>query len=477
MFPLPSSFRDPCGQVFMDASRICRTVNHSYSQHWEACVQSGLFAAVTASRQLIPFSERPATGGDGGAGGSSDSASSGSAAVQAWKVLDVEKVPCITYPYEWCFSQLQDAALLTLDLQDEALARGCILKDASAYNVQFVGAKPIFIDILSFEHWEEGSPWAAYRQFCRHFLAPLALSAKVGLWCGALSRLWIDGIPLAHASSLLPWASRLHVGLAIHLFAHARMEARHADARVSAAKVKAVRMSAQALRNLTQSLRACVQGMKAPASPTEWGNYYADTNYTDAAQSHKSALVEQYAAQYAGGLAVDMGANTGRFSALLAPYFSTVVAADIDPLAVELHYQHLRAKGPDNIVPMVLDLGNPSPALGWANAEREAFAPRMQANFVTALALIHHLVVTAGIPLPMVAAYFATLLAPNGHLCMEFVPKEDSQVQRLLAARPDIFADYSLEGFLAAFGSCFSLVEQQPIEGSLRTLCVFQRTV
>lgn len=470
MIPLPSSFRDPCGQVFSHAGRICRTVHHSYNLHWEACTDSGFFAAVTASRQMVPFSEVPASGiatdGNGGA------------AHGAWKVLEVEKVPCITYPYEWCFSQLQDAALLTLDLQDEALARDCILKDASAYNVQFVGAKPIFIDILSFEKWQDGSPWAAYRQFCRHFLAPLALSAKLGLWCGALSRLWIDGVPLAHACAMLPWLSRCNVGLAIHLFAHARMEARHADARVSAAKVKAVHMSAQALRNLNQSLRACVQGLKAPACPTEWGNYYADTNYTDAAQNHKTALVEQYAKRHsgAGNLAVDMGANTGRFSALLAPYFSTVVAADIDPLAVELHYQHLRSKGPDNIVPMVLDLGNPSPALGWANAERDAFAPRMQADFVTALALIHHLVITAGIPLPMVAAYFATLLAPQGHLCMEFVPKEDSQVQRLLAARPDIFTDYTLDGFLAAFSPCFSLVSQQPIEGSLRTLCVFQRT-
>lgn len=456
MKPLPGSFRDPSGQVFEVEGHICRSVSQSYSQHWDACQQGGFFEQMTAGRKLVPFTENPHPGA-------------------YWKLLDVERIPCISYPYEWCFSQLQDAALLTLDLQDEALARGLILKDASAYNVQFTGASPIFIDILSFEQRQEGSPWAAYRQFCRHFLAPLALSAKVGLWCGALSRLWIDGIPLAHACALLPWRSRFNAGLAIHLFAHARMEARHADARASAAKARAVHMSDQSLRNFTQSLRACVQGLRAPASATEWGDYYNDTNYTPEAHALKASLVENIARQYAGRLAVDMGANTGRYSALLAPHFDTVAAADIDPLAVERHYLHLRQKGPQNILPLVLDLGNPSPALGWACEEREAFAPRMQADFVTALALVHHLVMTAGIPLNLVTDYFASLVRAGGHVCMEFVPKEDSQVQRLLAARLDIFTDYTLDGFLRAFSQRFRLVEQLPIEGSLRTLCVFQR--
>lgn len=458
MKPLPASFRDPSGQVFEVGGRICRSVTQSYSQHWEACEQSGFFAQMTASRKLVPFSENANSGAH-------------------WKLLDVERVPCISYPYEWSFSTLQDAALLTLDLQDEALARGLILKDASAYNVQFTGAKPLFIDILSFEKHQTGSPWAAYRQFCKHFLAPLALSAKLGLWCGALSRLWIDGIPLAHACAMLPWRSRLSPGLAIHLFAHARMEARHADARASAAKARAVHMSEQSLRNFTQSLRACVQGLRAPAAATEWGDYYTDTNYSPEAHTHKAQLVENIARQHAGRLAVDMGANTGRYSALLAPHFGTVVAADIDPLAVERHYVHLRQQGPDNILPLVLDLGNPSPAQGWACEERDAFAPRMQANFVTGLALIHHLVMTAGIPLQRVADYFATLLTAEGHVCMEFVPKEDSQVQRLLAARPDIFTDYTLDGFLQAFGQRFTLVSQLSINDSMRTLCVFQRRV
>lgn len=456
MKPSPASFRDPSGQVFEVEGRICRSVTQGYSQHWEACEQSDFFAQMTAKRKLVPFTENPQPGG-------------------YWKLLDVERIPCISYPYEWSFSQLQDAALLTLDLQDEALARGLILKDASAYNVQFTGAKPIFIDILSFEKHQAGSPWAAYRQFCKHFLAPLALSAKLGLWCGALSRLWIDGIPLAHACALLPWRSRLSPALAIHLFAHARMEARHADARASAAKARAVHMSEQSLRNFTQSLRACVQGLHAPGAATEWGDYYNDTNYSPEAHAHKAELVENLARQHSGRLAVDMGANTGRYSALLAPHFATVIAADIDPLAVERHYVQVRQHGPDNILPLVLDLGNPSPALGWACEEREAFAPRMQANFVTALALIHHLVMTAGIPLNRVAGYFATLLRAGGHLCIEFVPKEDSQVQRLLAARPDIFMDYTLNDFLQAFGQQFRLVTQLPIEDSVRTLCVFQR--
>lgn len=464
MKPMPGSFRDPSGQVFEAEGRIVRTVSHGFSEHWEACVDSGFLSQMTAARKLIPFVELSALGPNADF---SD---------VAWKLLEVERIPCITYPYEWCFSQLQDAALLTLDVQDEALSRGLILKDASAYNVQFVGVRPIFIDLLSFEKHEQGRPWAAYRQFCRHFLAPLALSARLGLWCGSMSRLWIDGIPLAHACAMLPWRSRLNVGLGIHLYAHARMEARHADARKAADKARAVTMSVKSLQNFTQSLRSCILSLRPAACTTEWGDYYTDTNYTEAAQKHKSQLVDSLARQYSGALAVDMGANTGLYSRMLSPHFATVVAADIDPLAVERHYRILRDDTSlNNVLPMVLDLGNPSPALGWACAEREAFAPRMQASFVTALALIHHLVITAGIPLRLVAAYFADMVQAGGHVCMEFVPKEDSQVQRLLAARPDIFDDYTLKGFIQAFEERFTVVAQHPIEGSLRTLFDLQR--
>lgn len=457
MKQIPGSFRDPSGQVFLDNGRIVRTINSCYREHWQQAVDSGLLEYAVESGKMPSFTERCATSGE-------------------WKCLDVERIPFITYPYEWCFSQLRDAALLTLQLQHAALERGMILKDASAFNVQFIGPKPVFIDMLSFETLQDGVPWHAYRQFCMHFLAPVALQAYLGLWCSSLSRNWIDGIPISHACAMLPFRVRFKPGLALHLFAHAHMERRHADTRVSAAKAGKVRVSRKSLQNLTTSLTQCIEGIRLPAQKTQWGDYYADTNYSSGGAAAKLAIVGRIAKEYDGGcLAVDLGANTGVYSAALAPHFKRVLAVDSDPLAVERHYLQLKSSGPGNILPLVVDLGNPSPALGWASEERESFQGRCSADFVMALALVHHLVIAAGIPLYRVAGFFASLLKPGGRLLVEFVPKEDSQVQRLLAARNDIFEDYTIEGFRRAFEPDFAELEVFPLPDSARTLHYFKK--
>jgi len=453
------SFRDPAGYVFADGDEILRTVNPVYEPHWRAAEESGLFRDAVKAGWMTPFAERPPVPG-------------------AWKTVSTERVPFISYPYEWCFGQLRDAALLTLDLQDLAIDRGMTLKDASAYNAQFHKGRPVFIDLLSFERREEGEPWTAYRQFCMHFLAPLALTAKVDLRCGVWSKLWVDGIPLALAAKTLPVSARFRPGLLWHLFLHARMEARHGDARRSAAKARAVHVSRTTVKGIVDHLRGTIRGLRLPGAKTEWGDYYSDTNYTSEAADFKLAYVAQTAEALRGGrLAVDLGANTGRYSRALAGHFSLVLAADIDPLAVERHYAALRAdpKAPPNVLPLVLDLGNPSPALGWACRERDSFDQRCRADLLTALALIHHLVITAGIPLARVAEYFARLLGPGGTLILEFVPKGDSQIERLLAARKDVFDDYSPEGLRRAFAPYFEDAEPASIPGSMRTLHRFRR--
>lgn len=463
------SFRDPAGLVFADGERIVRTISESFRPHWEQGMASGFLPGAVASGKLVAFDDMPPD--------TPPPAPDVHADAPVWRALRVRRLPLISYPYEWCFSQLRDAALLTLDLHDQALDNGLMLKDASAYNVQFVGREPIFMDLLSFALRPEGAPWVAYRQFCMHFLAPLAVQARQGLWCGALARLWVEGLPLGHAAALLPWRARLSPGLALHLFAHARMEARHADARRTAGKARAVRQSVQTARNLSQSLRAAIEGLRPPRQTTEWGDYYADTNYSAAANASKAALVARIAGAEPGNLALDLGANTGRYSRLLAPHFSLVVAADMDPLAVERHYRTLRAEAeaPANILPLVQDLANPSPALGWACSERASFAGRCQADCVLALALIHHLVISAGIPMPLVAAHLAELTRPGGRLLLEEVPREDSQVRSLLAVREDIFVDYTPQGLQAAFAAHFTLENSFPVADSARTLHVWRR--
>lgn len=455
MQQVAGSFRDSSGYVFVSHEGVFRTINQCYSQEWSHVVSSGLIQAAIEQGQIIPFEECPAI-------------------QSSWKTLRVERFPFISYPYEWCFSQLKDAALLTLSLQKKALEHDCVLKDASAFNIQFRAASPVFIDILSFERWRDGMPWQAYRQFCSHFLAPLALMSRCGISNGRLSQLWIDGVPLETVCAFLPWRARLTPGLLMHLYLHASMQARHADGRAAAKKIEGMRMSKQGIFSVADSLEKTVSRLQLPKGKTEWSDYYQDTNYSEQGTQSKAGTVARWAKENAGNIALDLGANTGLFSREMAPYFSTIIAADYDPLAVEEHYKKLRGTG-SNIMPLVLDLANPSPGLGWACTERESFAQRVRADFLTALALCHHLVITAGIPLDRVASYFASLLQPGGAAVVEFVPKGDSQVQRLLAAREDVFPDYTLDGLRKAFISQGFLEEAtESVSQSLRTLHLFR---
>lgn len=455
----PGSFRDPSGHVYEQDGMIYRTIAESYRQHWE---KAEPFLKSMAKKGIaLPFEEvEPFPG--------------------AWKTLRVERLPFVSYPYEWSFSQLKDAALLTLRLQKNALKKGLVLKDASAYNVQFIGKKPVFIDLLSFEVWREGTPWTAYKQFCTHFLAPLALMANVELRCGLLPRLWIDGIPLDVAAAMMPKKRKWNPGLNFHLFTHARMQGRYSDAGAEQAEtVKNARVTADYLMGLVDSLERLLQSkaLTLPGVSTEWGDYYDDTNYSDEAADQKYAIVSQIALEHAGGqLALDLGANTGRYTKAIAPHFSCVLAADMDPLAVDRHYHSLKAaKDEAGILPLIIDLSNPSPGIGFNNSERPAFAKRCNADFIIALAVIHHLRISAGIPLALLSDFFAGLLGEDGILVLEFVPKTDSQVKRLLALRPDIFDDYTLERCIEIFSSNFTCLTTTEIAGSQRTILTLKK--
>lgn len=457
LLPAPGSFRDPAGSVFLDGRYAFRSINPVFQKDWDAMQESGFARLAAERRLLLPFEECPALPG-------------------SWKSIRSPRLKVISYPYEWCFSQLKDAALLTLTLLGEALRHGLTLKDASAFNVQFEGAAPVFIDHLSFEVRKANSPWAAYLQFCRHFLAPLALLHYRGGELGRLSSLWVEGLPLELVSSLLPLRSRFSFSMQIHLHLHARLQSRHGDARKSAEAVKKISVKPDALEKLCQSLTYALEDLRLPAHKTEWGDYYSDTNYSEAAGAAKAQIVERAAREHPGALALDLGANTGEYSRLLAGHYDQVVAADLDFMAVERHYLGLKKSGAGKITPLVLDLTNPSPGLGFGNEERTAFDQRFQADMIAALALIHHLTLGAGIPLQRAASYFNCLLKPGGVLVLEFVPFEDSQVQRLMAVRGDSVLAYSLEDCLAAFGQFLSLEGSYPIDGSRRTVLVFKKT-
>lgn len=389
----------------------------------------------------------------------------------SFKVIQPELIPFISYPYEWSFSQLKEAALATLSIQKRALKVGMSLKDASAYNIQFHLGKAMLIDSLSFEFYKEGQPWVAYKQFCQHFLAPLALMAKRDIRLSQLLRVYIDGIPLDLASDLLPSSTKLNAGLMMHIHLHAKAQIKYADENVEEQKQKK-EISKQALLSLIDSLRNTVKKLEWNPAGTEWGNYYEITNYTDAAFLHKKELISEWLKERKPTQVWDLGANNGIFSRLASDQGVFTVSFDIDPAAVEQNYQQVKGAKEKSLLPLVLDITNPSPALGWHNRERESFIERAPADMIFALALIHHLAISNNVPLTQLVDFFHAI---GKWLIIEFVPKSDSQVKKLLQSREDIFDEYTLEDFERVFESRFTIHNKVKINEAERHLYLMER--
>jgi len=457
MKPLSSSFRDPSGFVFSHAGSVYRQVNHCFSSTYEAFIGSGLYEKLIDRSLLVPHEE--VAGIDVGT------------TTDCYKILKPRQIPFISYPYEWSFSQLKDAAMLTLRIQLEAIQHGFILKDASAFNIQFIDSRPVFIDTLSFERYEPGSPWVAYKQFCQHFLAPLALMSFTAVELSKLMVTHIDGVPLPLASKLLPFRTHFIYSIATHIHLHSRMQKRHADGAENDNSRKATNatLSQKGLLLLVESLASAVQKLNWKMPESEWGNYYANTNYSDHGGNEKRELVDHLLGSIPESLSTiqDFGANTGEFSRIAAKHCELVVSQDIDPVAVELHYRATHITGPTNILPLVQDLSSPSPAIGWGNAERESFSQRSTCNALLVLALIHHLAISNNVPLPNIAKFLCGI---SRWLIIEFVPKSDSQVARLLATREDIFIDYTQQCFEQTFSEYFSIETSKTIPDTERTL-------
>ena len=463
METLGSSFRDPSGFIFKHQNTIYRQVNTVFGNTFDWFFGSDLYHELVdkdylLSHETVTSTNVPRT-------------------ESCHRIVRPAQLPYISYPYEWCFSQLKDAAMLTLRIQTIALKYGWNLKDASAYNVQFVNGRPVFIDLLSFEPYREGEPWVAYRQFCQHFLAPLALMHYVDVGLAKLLVSNIDGIPLDTASRLLPFKTRVNMSLQTHIHLHAKFQSSYSDIvaeKSSNQKKKAPRggrkISRAGLQGIVESLASAIRCLHLPNSKTEWGNYYNETNYSDAAGRAKRDLVSGFLDSIQEPLDViqDLGSNTGEFSRIATAHAKLVVSQDIDPIAVEKNYlRQKEEKEALNLLPLLQDLSAPAPAIGWANAERESFIDRAKCDVVMALALTHHLAIGNNVPLEQSAALFAQM---GRWLIIEFVPKSDSQVIRMLTTREDIFPTYNEAGFEAAFEEHFTVERWEAIEGSDRVL-------
>jgi hypothetical protein len=454
---LGASFRDPNGFLFSAVGVLYRQINQTYRDNYDRLMGSGLYTTLVNEGLLIAHDEVDV---------------SPSEAITAYKIIRPRQLDFISYPYEWSFSQLKDAALTTLAIQKSALEHGLALKDSSAYNIQFEGSKPVLIDTLSFEIYPEGSPWVAYRQFCQHFLAPLALMAYCDVRLSQLFRVYIDGVPLDLASKLLPRRTRYNPGLMLHIHVHASAQRRYADQALDKATLKRQMTKTQML-GLLDSLETSVRKLSWQPAGTDWADYYEKADhYSDQALAHKRELVAGFLDRVQPRNVWDLGANVGMFSRLASERGIPTLAFDIDPGAVERNYLDCVAAKETHLLPLVLDLTNPSPDLGWHNRERMSFLGRGPADAVLALALIHHLAIANNVPLGMLAEFFQ---AVGKWLIIEFVPKTDPQVEILLSTREDIFPAYTEQNFEAVFGEYFDILESIPVSGSQRRLYLMEK--
>jgi len=437
-----SSYRDPSGFIFKKNGQIFRQINKSYQENYDLLIDSELYARLVKEKLLIPHKE------------------------VGKNIIRPEQIQFISYPYEWSFSELKDAALLTLRIQQISLDYGMSLKDATSFNVQFHNGCPIFIDTLSFEKYKPGVPWIAYRQFCEQFLAPLSLMAYKDVRISQLLVSGVGSIPIDLAAKLLPLKAKFNFPLLLHIFAQAGSQTKINN--LTSREHKTIGMSLNAMKELINNLESAVKSLELPKEKTVWNTYYEDNNnYSSKAFSSKKDLVKKYLTQIKPKLVWDAGANDGTFSKISADLNALTLSFDNDYAVVENNYLRIKKTKEKNILPLFIDLIKPSPAVGWNLMERESFFERSSPDVILALALIHHLAIAANLPLSMLAEFFSE---HSKYLIIEFVPKEDSQVKLLLAAREDIFPDYNQKSFELEFSKYFSISKKSQVAGSDRIL-------
>lgn len=445
----PASFRDPDGFVFNFDGILYRSLTED--ARGRLIDSKPFFSEAIERGLLLPF-ELDADVPEAGA-------------KDVGPVIRPERIELITYPHEWSFEQLKDAALNTLEINLLALEHGLTLKDASAFNIQIHGGATVFIDHTSFEPTEGKLPWQPYSQFCRHFLNPLVLASYRDIHTGAFFRMSLDGIPQQLTNDLLPWRARFVPSIGMHMLLHNRFIQRTS----SSAEQTAVR-DVKAHGNQTDLLRQLhtfIQTLKPAKAASTWADYYNQTNYTDATFAAKKQLVVATFEGRQFQTIWDVGANDATFSRSIASSADRVLALDLDHNAVNAGYLANRETGNRNIYSLVYDVCNPTPALGFENAERSTLEQRSKPDAILALAVIHHLSITNNIPLDQSADYFAFRA---NELLIEFVGPADSQVKRLLAQKNTDYHWYNEKNFQAAFSRHFRITSRQEIPATDRVM-------
>jgi len=448
----PASFRDPSGFVYEQNGIIYRFVDVEYKKHLEQLYSSGLYENLIKKLWILPVEQVP---------------ENHFAAPNWLATLQPQRIPFLNYAWEWSFDQLKDAALVTLDICKAALAKNMILKDATHFNIQFADGLPKHIDTLSFELYEEGTSWIAYRQFCECFLNPLLLAAYCNMETHKLLLAYPDGVSVGLTSKWLPFATKLNTHILLHVHVHAK----YGKAGSQQSKAPEKKISKAAVLNILNSLTACISKLQLKEQSSTWNNYYNETILSDDYLQQKKTTVKSWMNELAYHSVCDYGANEGEFSKLCRSE-ALVVANDFDSNCINRLYQSCKNQKVRNILPLVVDLTQPSPAMGWENKEQPAFINRKQFDLSLALALIHHLVIGKNLSFEQTATFFAQR---SNWLIIEFVPKDDPKVRQMLGTKKDIYATYDQASFEQAFAAEFTIVKQQPLQHSQRILYLMKK--
>lgn len=453
--PHSSSFRDPSGYIFIENNQVNRVVNPVYFKQYEALKSSGFYDLLIRNELLIPHKEILATADR--------------------IVLHTEYIDFVTYPYEWSFNMYKAAALLTLKVQKLAVEYGFSLKDATAFNITFYKGNAIFIDTLSFDFYVEDSPWRAYKQFVMHFLGPLLSAKHFGSDSLGYLKQFIDGIPLQMLSSMLPIQSRFNPTVLTNVHLLAKSEAKYNEEQ-RAASISA-KLSKKGLLNIVENLYGFIKNLKLKEN-SEWGNYYDKLNYSNKAFKHKSEVINAWVSELKPETIIDVGGNDGTFVRKLTYQPIEALVCDVDNNAVDENFKLLKQNEETHITPFVLDVSQPTPAIGFNNKERLSFLDRIadyKPDVTMALALIHHMSISSNIPFSMSAEFFAKF---SDTLIIEFPHREDSWVERLLRSKVDFesyFDFYDRENFEKAYLKLFNLVEKIEVKEAQRTLYLLKR--
>jgi hypothetical protein len=448
----PGSFRDWDSRIFYDDGRILRALSDDGLQDWLALSESKLFAAAVAEGKLV--SSSPVD----------DAEITGAAAV-----LEHARIPFVSYPYEWTFAMLRDAALLQLELLRRALDEDLILKDSSSYNVQWNGSRPVFIDIGSFERLRPGEPWAGYRQFCMLFLNPLLLQAYKDVDFRPWLRGSLEGITPADARSVLSFRDLFRRGVLTNVSLHARLERKHADSsRDVKSELKQAGFRKELIVANVRRLEKLVRKLEWKPGETAWSGYRATTSYDEGDAVRKEAFVREVVHSRRWGLVWDIGCNEGRHSRIAAENAGYVVALDGDAAVVDGLYRALAAEGSTAILPLAVDVTDPSPALGWHGLERKTMEARGRPELTLCLAVLHHVVISGNVPVPEFLSWLAELQTA---LVIEFPTRDDPRVASLLARKkPGAHPDYDRERFERALAQRFDVSRKEELSSGTRIL-------